>query len=99
MTLSEQPPAPLFCEGQRNVDRKHEIFLILLARHISGRHHPTHIRCQPADPELVFELLLSLVETLEKVLIGYFDFVWTRPDFSGSGSHNCGCLSETLYDP
>src|SRR5437016_5400085 len=88
MHRGDRPPAAILCDGQRNVDGKHEFFFILLTRHISGRHHPTHIRCQPANPELVFELLLSLAETLEKVPIGYFDFVWARPDFSGSGTHN-----------
>jgi hypothetical protein len=69
-------------------------FFVLLTRHISGSHHPAHIRCQPPNPELVFKLLLSLIETLEEVLIGYFDFIWTRPDFSGPRTHNCGCFRE-----
>ena len=71
----DQPPTTIFCDGQRNVDGKGEIFFVLLTGHISGSHHPTHIRCQSPNPELVFKLLLSLVEAFEEVLIGYFDFV------------------------
>src|SRR6266481_4492261 len=94
MHSGDQPLATIFCDGQRNVEGKRELFFVFLTRHISGSHHPTHIRCQSTNPELVFKLLLSLVEALEEVLIGYFDFIWARPDFSGSGTHNCRCLSE-----
>ena len=39
------------------------------------------------------------VEPLEEVLISNFDFVRTRPDLPGTGSHDSGLFSQACHNP
>ena len=96
---TDQPFTRVFCDGKAHVNRVRELFPSLFARDISGRHQPTHVRADCRYFELVFVLLFSLVETLEEVLISNFDFVRTRPDLPGTGSHDSGLFGQACHNP
>src|SRR5580704_4147070 len=73
MHRCDQPLAFLFRDGQGEIEGKSELFPILFAIDVPGRHQPTHLRGHATNSKLIFKFLFSLVETLEKVLVGHLD--------------------------
>lgn len=79
------------CEG--NVHREREVLVVFFTFDLARRHQPAHPSGELPEFKLIREVLLTLVETLEKMLISIFnllrprpDFSWTRPDNDGLGS-------------
>src|SRR5262249_19819859 len=85
----------------RYVDGKREIFSSLFSVDVSRGQHPgpTLIWFDFPKAEFVFESLLSVIESIKKALMGRPDFVRTRPNFAGTGTHDRGFCGEAGKDP